>query len=646
MCGICGIYSLDKPADEGVLRRMNDLISHRGPDDEGSRVFNNQPPFVALANRRLSILDLSSAGHQPMSNERQTVWITYNGEIYNYLELREELLKLGHQFCSGTDTEVIIHSYEEWGIDCLKHFNGMWAFAIWDADKEQLFCARDYFGIKPFYYYWNGKYFIFASEIKPIIAHPDVAKKVNEEILYDYLTTGFVDHTENTFFAGIKQLRSSHYLILNSSNQMQIRRWWDIDQHRTGNLNSKTREDDIIAQFRELLEDSVRLRLRSDVPVGTCLSGGLDSSSIVCLINRLLLQHKVVRPELIGAHQKAFSACYEDFRIDERQFINPVIKQTSAESHLIFPNGKGLWDDLNHLVRHQEEPFRSTSMYAQYCVMRLVAQKGVKVLLDGQGADELLGGYFNYPGVLLTQLFTQGKFMSAYNEWRRSVFTTPWQKTKLLLFVVYSLFPSFIRSLARSSLSELLPERASIRNKPFGARPEWASKFSGRTSQFYEKRFRYAKDLNKMLYVDIFEYGLPALLRHEDKNSSAFSLEARVPFLDHRLVEFAFSLGTSYKIRDGWTKWLLRESMKGIIPDEIAYRRDKIGFATPEITWLKENRNNIYNLFNKSTILSEKFVSPFSIRNNLDSMLVDDKIKFTDIWRWVNLEAWLQSFFA
>ena len=645
MCGICGIYS-SQPTRESLIKKMSDIIGHRGPDDEGFHVFNDQPPFVALGNRRLSILDLSSSGHQPMSNEDQTIWITYNGEIYNYLELREELLKSGHKFHSVTDTEVIIHSYEQWGIDCLRHFNGMWAFAIWDTDKKQLFCARDYFGIKPFYYYWDGKVFAFASEIKSIITHPNITKKVNEEILYDYLTTGFVDHSADTFFSGIKQLRSSHYLILNHSNQIQIQRWWNIDQQHMGNISSEARENDIITQFRKLLADSVRLRLRSDVPVGTCLSGGLDSSSIVCLINRLLLQHKVVKPELIGAHQKTFSACYDDSRIDERQFINSVIKQTSAESHLTFPGWKGLWDDLNHLVWHQEEPFRSTSIYAQYCVMKLVAQKGVKVLLDGQGADELLGGYFNYPGVLLTQLFAQGKFISAYNEWQQSIFTTPWQKTKLLLFVIYNLLPSFMRSMARLSLSELLPERASIRNKPFGARPDWTRKFAGRINQLYEKRFRHTKDLNKMLYVDVFEYGLPALLRYEDKNSSAFSLEARVPFLDHRLVEFAFSLGTSYKIRGGWTKWLLRESMKGIIPDEIAYRRDKIGFATPEITWLRENRNNIYDLFNKPGILSGEFVKPVSICDNLDSMLADDKVKFTDIWRWVNLEIWLRSFFA
>ncbi|MFA5793500.1 MAG: asparagine synthase (glutamine-hydrolyzing) [Candidatus Brocadiia bacterium] len=646
MCGICGIYSLDKSGvNQSLVKRMNDQIIHRGPDDEGYWLSQNSVPFIALASRRLSIIDLSAAGHQPMANEDKTLWITYNGEIYNYLELKQELENFGHKFNSDSDTEVILHAYEQWGTECLRRFNGMWAFVLWDSRNKRLFCARDYFGIKPFYYYHDKNIFVFASEIKAILAHPAVAKKINHEILYDYLTTGYVDHSEDTFFAGIKHLKSSHYMLIDSKNNATINKWWNIEAGAIGVIDKGANEHDVVSNFRDLLEDSVRIRLRSDVPVGTCLSGGLDSSSIVCLINRLLLQHKVVRPELIGAHQKTFSACYDDKRVDEQKFMNMVIQQTAAESHKTFPSSKELWNDLSKLIWHQEEPFRSTSIYAQFCVMKLVSQNKVKVLLDGQGADELLAGYFNYPAILLNSLISKGDLSKAFYEWRHSIFSTPYQKVKLLLFIIYSRLPSNLRSLARSSLAALYQE-SSVKSKPFAVREDWAIKFKGRINSFYEARYKYTNDLNRTLYSDTLEYGLPALLRYEDKNSSAFSLEARVPFLDHRFVEFCFSLSYNYKIRDGLTKWILRESMKGVIPKEIALRRDKIGFATPEVQWLAENRDNIKNLFKGSKVLCGEFIMPDKVFGSIDSMLSRDTIKFTDIWRWVNLEMWLRAFFG
>ncbi|MBI4712412.1 MAG: asparagine synthase (glutamine-hydrolyzing) [Planctomycetes bacterium] len=453
MCGICGIYS-NEPVDKDVVKRMNDALAHRGPDDEGIYL-NQQSPFVGLANRRLSIIDLSPAGHQPMSNENQTIWITYNGEIYNYIELRSELQKLGHRFRSDTDTEVIIHAYEEWGEDCLRHFNGMWAFAIWNSKRRRLFCARDHFGIKPFYYFWDGKTFVFASEIKSILTHPAVPRKPDETIIYDYLTTGLIDHSEETFFHQIKQLRPAHYLTINPDRCLEVNKWWDIAVNHRFNDNSLNGKD-ITDRFKNLLEDSVRLRLRSDVPVGTCLSGGLDSSSIVCLANNLIRDNKIIKPELIGRHQKTFSACYDDPRVDERRFIKEVLNQTGAESHLTFPNGQGLWTDLERLIWHQDEPFGSTSIYAQWSVMKLTANNGVKVLLDGQGGDELMAGYGSYQGTFIAQLINAFRITQAYREIKNSSFNKKW----VLLHTIYKTCPSFIKSISRQFINKLLPSKS------------------------------------------------------------------------------------------------------------------------------------------------------------------------------------------
>ena len=326
MCGISGIYNLNnEPVSRSLLKDMTDVLLHRGPDDEGYILLNSGDGSsdIAFGHRRLSIIDLSSSGHQPMPNEDKSIWITYNGEVYNYIELREELEKAGHVFNSKTDTEVIIHAYEAWGEECLRRFNGMWAFAIWDFNKKRLFCARDRLGVKPFYYIYNKKQFAFASEIKSLLK-TGIEKKPNDAIIFDYLAFGLQDHTEDTFFEGVKQLKPAHYLFL-ENGVLRKERYWNIEVN--DEIGGKENDE---SRFYDLLRDSVRLRLRSDVPVGTCLSGGLDSSSIVCVMNKLIHDKKM---------QKTFSACSDNKKFDERRYIEDVIEETGAEKNYIFPGG-------------------------------------------------------------------------------------------------------------------------------------------------------------------------------------------------------------------------------------------------------------------------------------------------------------------
>ncbi len=393
MCAIAGLYDVaGRAVDPSVLERMVRLQAHRGPDGEGYVLLDargrEQPVAlkgrltdalgasphrytIALGHRRLAIVDLSPLGHQPMATEDGRCWVTYNGEIYNYVELREELRGKGHRFRSASDTEVLLAAYREWGEACVTRFNGMFAFAIWDGDRRRLFCARDRLGVKPFYYAWDGVRFAFASEIKgllPVIERPSP----NQRAVFDYLEGACLDHSEDTFFEGIRQLPPAHTLTVET--QVTVRRYWDFPAPGSSGLSMQ----DAAERFRHLFRDAVRLRLRSDVPIGTCLSGGLDSSSIVCVANDLMFVEHTVPRELIGERQKTFSSCFEDPAYDERQFIRSVVEQTGAEAHYTFPDPKELAESVSQLVWRQDEPFGSTSIFAQWNVMRLAAGRATR----------------------------------------------------------------------------------------------------------------------------------------------------------------------------------------------------------------------------------------------------------------------------
>jgi len=622
MCGIAGIFNLNKcQIDKSLLKKMTYILKHRGPDDEGF-YFNEN---IGLGHRRLSIIDLSSAGHQPMSNDDETIWIVYNGEIYNYIELRDELIKYGYKFKTNTDTEVIIKSYEKWGENCLEKFNGMFAFAIWDDLNKRLFCARDRFGIKPFYYYFDGKIFVFASEIKAILLHPDVPKRPNGPIIYDFLALQILDHTDNTFFDGIKQLLPSQYLVLYGNGNIKVNNWYNIKFNgELGDL-SDIKDKEYAEQFLHFFTNAIKLHLRSDVPIGSCLSGGLDSSSVVCLANKLIFGENIVDRAIIGERQKTFTAVYDDEGVDESHYAEEVIQLTSAEKNFVFPDGDMLWQELEEVTWHQDEPFFSTSIYAQWNVMRKAANKGIKVLLDGQGGDELLGGYYSrFIPVWAKTLLKKGHPFRMMNEIK--AFSD-----------VIKVKP---KNVVISTLADFLPRKAvkfikslSLKRSPLINRNLYDK---------YQDRFFFGpRYCNLNNYMDqIMGYGLLTLLRYEDRNSMAFSIEARVPFLDAEFARFVSQLPLTQKIKNGWSKVVLRNAMRGILPESIRLRRPKLGFATPENRWLIQNKDKIRDIFASNDFRSDDYVSRKWILSNLDAILSEKQAM--NIWGCISLEIWMR----
>jgi len=615
MCGIAGIVNLNyEPIRKNEIERMVKVVKYRGPDDEGYFIKDN----VGLGHCRLSILDLSLAGHQPMSNRAGNIWIVYNGEIYNYLELRKELEQDGYSFQSKTDTEVIIYAYEKWGEKCLEKFNGMWAFAIWDTKAQKLFCARDRFGVKPFYYYFDNNIFTFGSEIKQLLVLNNIKTAPNDPIVHDYLIWGLENHTDETFFKNIKQLPGGHALFLDLSHEnhsLAVKRWYsffDLSQEPS-ELSSKGA--DHIKYFYDLLEDSIKLRLRSDVPIGSCLSGGLDSSSIVCLANKILRAHG-------NYHQEVFTSCFDEKDIDERQYAEEIIKKTGCIKNFVFPDQKTLNTDLEDLIWHQEEPFGGLSIFAQWCVMRVAKQRGIKVLLDGQGGDELLLGYERYYIYFLNELLKKFKIYNFLHELFLIPKNSKLNHKQLIQYSAYFSLP-WVRS------RRLFWQSNKILNKDFSQSQE-KSKL---------KQFIKPGDLFDLQKNEILRSQLPHLLHYEDRNSMAFSIETRLPFLDYRLVEFLCKLSPNYKIKDGWTKHILRQSMAGLVPDPIRWRKNKIGFDVPENKWLRVLTPKMKEVF-EGNIYSEKYINKKSFLNQLGKNKIPSRL----LWRTYNLELWARKF--
>jgi asparagine synthase (glutamine-hydrolysing) len=648
MCGIAGIYSVQETVAPRIIQKMMNTLGHRGRDDEGYLAVDlegvktypltgsrskikgpriedfNKSVRLLLGHRRLSIIDLSSAGHQPMSNEDGSLWIVYNGEIYNYVEIGEELKTLGHRLRSKTDTEVILHAYEEWGTDCLAHFNGMWAFAIVDLRAKRIFCSRDRAGVKPFYYSYDGKRFCFASEIKALLSVEGVSIEPNEQILGDYLFSGLLDHTEETFFRNIYQLRAGGWLLL-EGNQLTIHSYWDIADKGV----RFAREEDYAERFYELFQDAIRLRLRSDVPVGTCLSGGLDSSAIVCLANRMIFNGQTINQEMVGKRQKTFSSCFENPAYDERTFIEKVIQQTGAEKNYVFPQPETLFEDMTEMAWHQDEPFGSTSVYAQWNVMQAAKERGVTVLLDGQGADELLAGYIPSFYILFSDLLKRahvGRLIKAINDFKNRQGRLP-SPTRM--------FAALLPSWTKQGLWHILKEGV-----------EWSeNSFREKYLRILPRPHKFKDALNDYLYQMFRFTSLPGLLHYEDRNSMAFSVEARLPFLDYRLVEYLFSLPSEQKINEGVTKVVLRQALKGILPEEVRNRHDKMGFVTPEDVWFRTAlRDPIHQIINSKTFADRGYFDIRKVNESFRQHCAEKKnISFT-IWRWVSTELWFRTF--
>lgn len=612
---MCGLW-----ASVGIAagRAVIGAVAHRGPDGEGWEEHATAAGPLLLGHRRLAIIDTSTAGAQPMASADGGCRVVYNGEIYNHLELRAELEGRGHVFRTRTDTEVLLAAWAEWGEACLSRFNGMFAFVLWDAARNLLFAARDRFGVKPLYV-WQAPSggLALASEIKQFAAVPGFAARLNPGAAYDFLAWGVFDHSAQTLFQGLRQLRGGECCVVRLEQSAQppltIRRWYGLP--KSGGVRLSGAE--ATGRFRALMEDSVRLRLRSDVPVGACLSGGLDSSSIVCLAAAGL-----------SAPLVTVSACYDDRVIDERPFMDVVNKAVSTRPVQVFPDGADLPDLLARLVYHQDGPFGSTSVFAQWRVFEAARREGVPVMLDGQGADEQLAGYHPAFTAYHAGLLRRGRLATLARELaaqrRRHGTSASWQAAVL----------------ARA----LLPEsgRQALRRLRGVGRPSWLDAGFGGGGHV---PLPATASLERLMESQMGETSLPMLLHYEDRNSMAHGVESRLPFLDYRLVELAVGLGADHKIVDGETKWLLRRAMEGILPAEIANRQDKIGFATPEKTWLAgPARAMVEDLVEEALRRFPGIFAAGPLRRLVSEMLDGGRAFDFTLWRIISFAAWGRVF--
>jgi asparagine synthase (glutamine-hydrolysing) len=569
---LCGIFaSLGFSPDKTNI----DIVSHRGPDGEGWDVFETRRGPLALGHRRLAIIDLSEAGHQPMSYEDGRYWLVFNGEIYNYVELKRELEAAGRVFRTHSDSEVLVASYAHWGEAALHRFMGMFAFVIWDARDQRLFAARDRFGIKPLYWATNRQGIAFASEIKQLLNLRGISRRTNVARMRDFLASGISEHTADTMFADVRQLRGGECVTLDfeywgPGKPPPVRRWYEVLNAGGPNLS----EQKAGMQFLELLTDSVRLHLRSDVQVGSCLSGGLDSSSIVCLMDRLL------RGEAADVPINTISACYHEKEVDERPFMEAVVNATHSNPHYVYPSVDDAFAQAEKITWHQDEPYGSTSIFAQWSVFAAAREAGVKVMLDGQGADEQLAGYHGGFQYYIANLVKRRRWLAL----ARTLYQ---RKEYHGLSYVEQLQSLSIPFLSRNIVS---------RSKKLVSQPDWLNSPAFKSVSMVPSAFDTARSELKIGSVEsiadlcrVMTQGsnLTMLLHWEDRNSMAHGIEARVPFLDHRLVEFSIGLGDAHKIVHGDTKRVLRRAMANTLPPAVLNRRDKLGFATPEQTWFR-----------------------------------------------------------
>lgn len=605
---MCGINGFNWSSEE-LINRMNQALKHRGPDDDGTYVDD----LVSLGHVRLAIIDLSERGHQPMADANRNYYITYNGEVYNFREIREELEGLGYRFCSDTDTEVVLYAYIEWGERCLERFNGMFAFAVYDLREGKLFLARDRVGVKPLYYYYDGERLIFSSEIPPILVH-GLSTEPNKRLIRDFLLYNITDHTDETFFTKINKLPKGHYALFDLEDRtMKLHEWWNLsfEERYSGGYAQA------VEALRALLADSVNRRLISDVPVGTCLSGGIDSSAIACLINNTK-----------RANIKTFSAVFPGFYHDETKYIDLVAKETGMSNFKVKPTAYSLKRNLWEFISRIGEPVPTPSPYSQYCVQRLARENGVTVLLDGQGSDELFAGYHYFFGFYFKHLLHNlqlGTFLKElFNLIRGGQFRMG------VLSVLFLMTPLFVRSCYFRRKSNIAEEL--LRDK------------EARTD-FFEKYYT-CRSLHEALEFHM-RYKLEHLLKWEDRNSMAHSREARVPFLDYRIMEFVSGLPERFIIRGGMTKAILRDAMNGIVPDEILKRRDKIGFAAPEDDWLRseEMRGLLEEWFIRERPKSAPFIDLEGTRRMIREHLDCRRSHGRALWSTLFLEAWLRVFF-
>lgn len=641
MCGIAGIISKTNSLSiRDKVFAMSQSIKHRGPDGEGFTFFSgtktisaysDETPQVnkesnrylfnpsvavnnvdttcnfAFAHRRLSIIDLSESGHQPMCDTSGDYWITFNGEVYNYIELREELKQKGHHFVTQTDTEVVVAAYKEWGTKCLERFNGMFAFALYDKQNQKIFCARDRVGVKPFYFVNNKNVFAFASEYKAFIKSGLINFEINESAQFDFLVNAQLEHEENPFnrinsekltdqslFKGIYELKPSHFLIYNlSSHQLQKKRYYSIIHDRSLNKS----ESELIGLIEEKVVNSIKLRLRSDVEIGSCLSGGLDSSIIAGVINHLHPDHNL----------KLFTAVFPNEKFDESNYAKQVSDFVNGNSYTVSPKPEEFFQDIEMLNYYQDLPVWSTSTYSQHRVMKLAAENHIKVVLDGQGADELFGGYAHH----YVSLWKQTLGFNTINDIKDSEPT------------IYKPYQLFLKQIVKDT---------------FNLGYDYSNYFVDGKKQFGKnKHDRFANNLNEQLKQDYFGR-LKSFLKCEDRCSMAFGIESRVPFADDiELVELAFSIDGRKKIQHGISKYLLREATKKYIPETIYKRRDKVGFESPLNSWLLQFKEEIIGEISSQL----DFIQLDYLKNNYEKLA---HLKPSFLFRLFSLSVWKRKF--
>jgi asparagine synthase (glutamine-hydrolysing) len=626
MCGICGIFFSNREwrVQGDVLARMNRRIVHRGPDDEGFFVEEN----VGLAMRRLSIIDVKS-GHQPLANENRDVWIVFNGEIYNHAELREDLEARGHQYRTRSDTETIVHLYEEHGSDCVKHLRGMFAFAIWDRRKRALFAARDRLGIKPFYYRWDGKSFLFGSEIKTILTYPGVDAEFDRGRLAEYLTFGYITGPQ-TMYAGIRKLMPGHTLELSERGEPKITRYWDlvvpVDE-------LPCEHSYYVKNYREKLESAVGSHLMSDVPLGVFLSGGLDSSAVAALTAKIR-----------GDKIQTFAVGYVEEEFSELTYARQVAAHIHSDHHEVRLSREEFFDSLPRLIWHEDEPIVWPSSVSLYYVARL-ARERVTVVLTGEGSDETLAGYTRYAWTLLNSKMdrTYRAMTPAFaRRWLRQGITSAPLSASLHRKVEHTFlmrdgaswpaiyFDNFYSAFSDTEFAQLLtPEALQSAGRAYDGSMEPWEHSSGDL-------------LHRLLYTDINSY-LIELLMKQDQMSMAASIESRVPFLDHPLVEFTARIPAAHQIKGMAGKFILKEAVEDLLPRDIIYRK-KMGFPTPWAYWLAGPQlQQIENLLTEPRSAARGLFRAEAVSRIFAEHRTRHRDHGNRIWRLLNLELWQRA---
>lgn len=602
MCGIAGFTGRDPE----LLGRMLESITHRGPDSSGAWASDQ----FTIGMRRLSIVDIEG-GEQPICSAATGSCIVFNGELYNNPELRAELVRRGHRFASDhSDTETVLRSYEEWGSACLSRLVGMFAFAIVDPRSTTMFLARDRLGIKPLYYCerpgWTG----FASELKALFQDPKVPREPNLDILHRFLLHRVHDADDETFFAGVKRLLPGHFMILGPEGVREVRSYWSPKVNP--DFSSRRSDDEYAEEFAELFQKVVRRHMISDVPVGVSLSGGLDSSGISSVMASLMREGADVHTEGL---LHTFSALYPGESIDESSYIASIERHVGSVAHYAYPSVEEFWAELSEWIWFQEEPTISSAPYAYFSVYR-IAKGNVKVILSGNGGDELLAGYIPYFRSYLTSAIDQGAYLAAGRE----------------LALGRDLYAKYARSLLSG---RRLGAKAPVAMVDLlVADPASLSRFD----------YRPSRNLNERLSDDVLRYSTPNLLRYEDKNSMAFSIESRVPFLDHELVEHIFALPIDQKIKGGWNRAVYRNAMRGKMPELNRTRRSKIGFTNPEEEWFKARATEIRAIFSSPSLASRGIFEPGRLVAEFDAWVAGKPSDGMMFWRTFVTEMWMRRY--